>query len=76
MHRNGKSAGEIAEKTGFSAAIIRIWISENGLYHPIRRKTEETEPIYREMAEDKRKIRRMVVRGKPYIDITDYYAGV
>lgn len=76
MHREGKSAGEIAEKTGFSAANIRIWMAQNGLYHPIRRKTEETEPVYREMAQDKRKLRRMVIRGKPYMDITDYYAGI
>ena len=82
MHRAGKRPDEIAEATGFSAAAIRTWMTENGMYHPVRRRSKKskvtklTEPVYRKLAEDRRKIRRIVIRGKSYVDITDYFAGI
>ena len=82
MHRAGKRPDEIAEALGFAATNVRLWMTENGMYHPVRRRSKKskeiklTEPVCRELAEDKRKIRRIVIRGKSYVDITDYFAGI
>lgn len=80
MHKKGHTPAEIADAIGFSAQNVRMWMAENGLYFPIRRKTaheeEQTAAMVFRIAADKRRIRKEVIRGKSYTDVTDYFAGV
>lgn len=80
MHKKGHTPAEIADAIGFSAQKVRMWMAENGLYFPIRRKPaheEEQSAVmgFLKMAIDKRRIRTEVIRGKSYTDVTDFFAG-
>lgn len=82
MYKSGKAPEEIGNAIGYTTMSVNNILRDLGVKKYKKRKKIPDEigqqddlPVYK-MAKDRRKIRRIYIRGKRYLDITDLYAGI
>lgn len=81
MYKSGRTPEEIGNAIGYSAMSVVNILRDRGIKYKKRKRTEaeggqqDNIPAYK-MAKDRRRIKRICIRGKRYLDITDLYAGI
>lgn len=82
MYKAGRTPEEIGDAIGYTTMSVNNILRDLGVKKYKKRKKIPDEigqqddlPVYK-MAKDRRKIRRIYIRGKRYLDITDLYAGI
>lgn len=82
MYKSGRTPEEIGNAIGYSAMSVNNILRDQGIRKYKKRIKIEAKggqqdniPAYK-MAKDRRRIKRICIRGKRYLDITDLYAGI
>ncbi len=82
MYKSGRTTEEIGNAIGYSTMSVNNILRDQGIRKYKKRIKIEVEegqqdniPAYK-IAKDRRRIKRVYIRGKRYLDITDLYAGI
>lgn len=82
MYKSGKAPEEIGNAIGYTTMSVNNILRKygvrkykKGVKSKIERRQQGSIPVYK-MAKDRRRIRRICIRGRRYLDITDLYAGI